>query len=188
MFVRRDLAYFQERKIWTPITSLEVGEQWNEYSIVNEMLYEDEIAQASLNRRGWVVQERLLAPRVVHFGRQEVFWECRETTASDSYRNGLPLSGLSRMYPRFKNLDPDIYRREKVTIGDPDIGNYPAEVMPYKIWNSIILKYSRTSLTKGQDKLIAIAGIARCMNDTYLHDQYVAGMWGRNLELQLLVS
>lgn len=188
LFAHRDLDYFKERTIWTPLNGLEVGPEWREYRIVNEKLYEDEVAHANLNLRGWVTQERLLAPRVVHFGRQEVFWECREITASETYRNGLPLGGLSGMFPRFKNLDPDIYRREKETIGDPDIGDYQKEVMPYKVWNSIVIKYSGTSLTKGQDKLIAIAGIARYMGDMYLNDSYIAGMWERYLDSELLVS
>ena len=31
-----------------------------------------------LNGRGWVLQERLLAPRTLHFGREQLFWERRE--------------------------------------------------------------------------------------------------------------
>lgn len=31
-----------------------------------------------LNGRGWVLQGRLLAPRTLHFGREQLFWECRE--------------------------------------------------------------------------------------------------------------
>ena len=35
-------------------------------------------ANFPLFKRGWVFQERLLAPRVLHFGRQELWWECLE--------------------------------------------------------------------------------------------------------------
>ncbi|KAJ6006655.1 hypothetical protein N7451_004599 [Penicillium sp. IBT 35674x] len=34
------------------------------------------IAKTKLCRRGWVLQERLLAPRTVHFTKQQLFWEC----------------------------------------------------------------------------------------------------------------
>lgn len=34
------------------------------------------IAKTKLCRRGWVLQERLLAPRTVHFSKQQLFWEC----------------------------------------------------------------------------------------------------------------
>ena len=30
-----------------------------------------------LGGRGWALQERLLAPRTLHFGREQLFWECR---------------------------------------------------------------------------------------------------------------
>jgi hypothetical protein len=30
-----------------------------------------------LNRRGWVTQERMLAPRTLHFTSWQLFWECR---------------------------------------------------------------------------------------------------------------
>ena len=33
-----------------------------------------------LMSRGWMYQERLLSPRVLHFGATELVWECREAT------------------------------------------------------------------------------------------------------------
>ncbi|KAH7135647.1 heterokaryon incompatibility protein-domain-containing protein [Dendryphion nanum] len=33
--------------------------------------------------RGWCLQERLLSPRVLHFGAQQVFWECWQQHASE---------------------------------------------------------------------------------------------------------
>lgn len=38
------------------------------------------IDESVLYTRGWVFQERLLSPRVIHFGKEQVYWECRETT------------------------------------------------------------------------------------------------------------
>jgi Heterokaryon incompatibility protein (HET) len=36
----------------------------------------DEINFSSLSRRAWALQERLLAPAILHYGRDEVIWEC----------------------------------------------------------------------------------------------------------------
>jgi hypothetical protein len=36
------------------------------------------IDKAPVNRRGWVLQERLMAPRVLHFCHDQVAWECSE--------------------------------------------------------------------------------------------------------------
>lgn len=52
------------------------------------MAYRDE--RAPVNIRAWVVQERLLAPRVLHFGQTQVIWECRELSACELYPHGLP--------------------------------------------------------------------------------------------------
>jgi hypothetical protein len=43
------------------------------------------VERASTNRRGWVLQERVLSPRVLHFSREQVFWECRQLRACESF-------------------------------------------------------------------------------------------------------
>ena len=35
----------------------------------------DPLRKSPLNRRGWVVQERLLARRIIHFAEDQLFWE-----------------------------------------------------------------------------------------------------------------
>jgi hypothetical protein len=42
-----------------------------------------QILRSKLCKRGWVVQERLLAPRVVHFAKGQLFWECVEKRTSE---------------------------------------------------------------------------------------------------------
>lgn len=37
---------------------------------------------APLMRRGWALQERLLAPRLLHYG-QQMYWECRHCMWSE---------------------------------------------------------------------------------------------------------
>ncbi len=44
-----------------------------------------DVEDAPLNRRAWVVQERLLAPRQIHCGRQQLLWECHQMTASEMF-------------------------------------------------------------------------------------------------------
>jgi hypothetical protein len=46
--------------------------------------YRIDIEEAPLNQRAWVVQERLLAPRVVHFTDRQLYWLCAQLTASES--------------------------------------------------------------------------------------------------------
>ncbi|RSL71758.1 hypothetical protein CEP53_001373 [Fusarium sp. AF-6] len=43
---------------------------------------------APLNRRGWVLQERLLSRRILHFGSTMLYWECGQRAASEMNTNG----------------------------------------------------------------------------------------------------
>lgn len=38
-----------------------------------------------LSGRGWLLQERLLASRTLHFGCEQLFWECRECRHPEGY-------------------------------------------------------------------------------------------------------
>lgn len=58
-----------------------------------------------LNQRGWKLQERILSPRVIHFGHTQIFWECRETVACETYWDGLPLSLQQNTFVNVKTLD-----------------------------------------------------------------------------------
>ncbi|KAH7091524.1 heterokaryon incompatibility protein-domain-containing protein [Paraphoma chrysanthemicola] len=139
------------------------------------------VSQCTVNRRAWVTQERLLAPRVLHFGRYQIFWECREHDACESYPEGLPSLFVAQTTTNFKALDPAVYAKRIAGEGrDVD-----ADTASYRIWNAIVWTYSRTALTVAGDKLIALSGIAKRMMPT-MDDEYVAGMWRKNLGSALL--
>lgn len=46
------------------------------------------VDRAPLNKRAWAVQERLLSPRILHFGAEMLYWECRCRSASELAPNG----------------------------------------------------------------------------------------------------
>jgi hypothetical protein len=68
---------------------------------VETTLWADEVLNAPLNKRGWVLQERLLPPRNVHFCRREVFWECCEQAYCETFAEGL--SWLESFYANEPN-------------------------------------------------------------------------------------
>jgi hypothetical protein len=43
------------------------------------------ISNSPLTKRAWVCQELFLAPRCVLFGKSELIWSCRETTATELF-------------------------------------------------------------------------------------------------------
>jgi hypothetical protein len=38
--------------------------------------FENDVEQAELNKQAWVMQERVLAKRTIHFGANQTYWEC----------------------------------------------------------------------------------------------------------------
>ena len=152
------------------------------WEIIHEEFWETRINQAPLNRRGWVMQERWLSPRVLHYGRDQLLWECRELDACETYPDGLP-KPLRNALSGFK-LDPELLTPLEYWRQDDNTESHPDEVHR-RTWRSIVDKYSVTSLTKEEDKLVAISGIAKRMQGL-LDDEYLAGLWRKDLPCQLL--
>lgn len=157
------------------------------YYCVDGSLWPRNVGEAPLNRRGWVVQERILSPRILHFGVQQLFWECYEMEACESFPNGLPKSkdpltfivrtGLKRIKPVGKN-ELQGPRRD---------ASSESRLDGYAYWDGIVDIYTRSSLTRQGDKLIALSGVAQEMS-LLLNDEYFAGLWKKNLPYQLLWS
>ncbi|EPE34442.1 hypothetical protein GLAREA_10136 [Glarea lozoyensis ATCC 20868] len=93
------------------------------------------IELAPLLKRAWVVQERLLATRVLHFAKGELFWECNQER-------------LCETYPRKM---PDLGTIVSEALIRPD-GNWLSMSEREEMWRSIIGTYSGAQLTKLEDK------------------------------------
>ena len=138
-----------------------------------------------LLRRGWVVQERVLPSRILHFGEFQVFWECRTEDACETYPSGL----LPRMYKTSDCLK----RQSRLVINtnahiQPGTQNFEIFCKDaYYFWWKIVETYSQCNLARAGDKLVAISGLAK---EVYTalgrHDEYLAGLWRRNILSQLL--
>jgi hypothetical protein len=153
---------------------------------VNEHYIDQELYKNQpLLTRGWVVQERLLAPRVLHFGETQIFWECNEITCSESYPSGVPIHS-----ERLRERDPPLKMQNP---GAAALANRETmgmtrdfRVSVYDFWEKAVKMYTRCKLTKGSDKLVAIGGIAWELN-LYLgnKDEYLAGVWRNDVFAQL---
>ncbi|TVY80789.1 hypothetical protein LSUE1_G006736 [Lachnellula suecica] len=81
LFVNRD-PYFT--------TALEVRAEWDNVEHQNIVLHPSDfwatrIGNAPLNKRGWVLQERVLAPRTIHFTHDQIIWEAQTERACKIY-------------------------------------------------------------------------------------------------------
>ncbi|KAK2051065.1 heterokaryon incompatibility protein [Colletotrichum caudatum] len=183
IFFGRDprVSHTADVRICVEGLGLQSGTSYMDCSILDLEFWGNNIGQCPLNTRGWVLQERLLSPRVLHFARDQLFWECREHTAAECYPESLPVALRNGIPANFKKLDP-ASRSPQLAAS----GNTSSDLMFYHgVWNSIARAYSNTRLTKSSDKLIALSGVAKYFA-ARINDVYVAGMWRRYLASSLL--
>jgi Heterokaryon incompatibility protein (HET) len=156
------------------VTKIKIGwEDEAEYMIIDSHLWEDCIARAPLNTRAWALQEKLLSPRVLHFGQEQMFWECAEQLACETFPSGMP---MGMKYEHLKVAYAMLKIKGSIM---EDIADTQA------FWYEIVEMYSRCFLTKSHDKLIALSGVVRRFQQMS-DDRYFAGLWEQNLACQLL--
>ncbi|KAK3689147.1 heterokaryon incompatibility protein-domain-containing protein [Podospora appendiculata] len=143
----------------------------------------DDVDKGILNTRAWVFQERLLSPRILHFGASQVFWECCRASASEVYPDGFP----ENVEPvRYKANQPAKTVQKQKKRRDDDLDTDLATIQEMNYWADIVTNYTACNLTFGSDKLIALSGVATLARDLMGGDEYLAGMWRRGLGSQLL--
>jgi hypothetical protein len=125
------------------------------------------------------LQEKILAPRVLHFSNEQVFWECRRLRACESFPDGVSTSVLSMITvdrPPLKDFVPG-----KV------LDEYGAESTKMKAsyWQCVVDSYGTMQLSFTTDRLIALSGIAREVQKM-IPSIYVAGIWQDQLPHSLL--
>jgi hypothetical protein len=124
-----------------------------------------EIDGSPLSERGWVCQERILSPRILHYTDTQLFWECRQVLkAEDNLQvSGDTVCGLAR----------SLYGSTTDPIGRANL---------LGIWyNAVVAQsYSRRKLTRPEDKLSALSGIARAFG-RHFRTTYLAGLWYQDL-------
>lgn len=144
-------------------------------------------AQFPLFSRAWVFQERMLASRVLHFGKQELWWECMESNHCEcgGINSGERLGSGEAKY------------QSKIT-HQRIISTSSLAYLTLR-WHDIIEEYSELNLTKSRDKLTALSGIAsqmyfiresRQIKQRRVHHsgdrRYLAGLWSDTIVTDLL--
>lgn len=135
----------------------------------------ENVMKSPLNRRAWVMQERLLAPRVLHFLAGQVSWECGQMLAWEkapwaSYGVGpdgsrVPSHRVLSEMGKFTSIRFDM---ERLSFDHPKRSHY--------FWDKLVGRYGECGLTNQSDRLVAISGVARRVAQV-TGDQYVAGLW-----------
>jgi hypothetical protein len=131
--------------------------------------------KAPLNHRGWALQERLLSTCVLHFTRQEMFWECQTSSTQES---SITEHRGPTDFQLLVSSEGDDFKRVLTSIG-PD--RFSPQTGAFALWMRLIRQFSRRSLTFPSDKLPAISGLAAIMA-AKTRSKYMAGLWEDDLQ------
>jgi len=144
------------------------------YYIFDKSYWDRQLFDGTLHHRGWVFQERFLAPRQLYFTKQQILWECLDDHKCEGFPNGIPL------HDSFKSIVPlmKLSRQQK----SPEDTQMSDQAI--SLWIDLVTSYSRCNFTNPSDKLLAFAGVAKLFQEI-TNDAYVAGLW-RSRVLDLL--
>lgn len=132
--------------------------------------------------RAWVYQERMLSTRTLHFGRYEMFFECKSGIRCECHSIRFQGSDFESLVPLIKVEYAEAlenYRdgQEEYT----DAIRYHGA----RMWRTMVCSYTALSLTKSKDRLIAISGLAKQLASGR-KSRYLAGIWEETLNDDLL--
>jgi hypothetical protein len=134
--------------------------------------FKKEVVENPLLTRGWILQERFLSSRYIHFGRDQWFWQCREATlAQVEGQTGINSWGAANLK---LGADMGIVKYIQSSRGDFD-----------QWWTKVVETYSRLGFLHARDRLIALQGL---MSEIKRRNgkQHEFGMWLESLHAQLL--
>ncbi|KAH6665936.1 hypothetical protein B0J14DRAFT_660071 [Halenospora varia] len=112
--------------------------------------FRTDVEEGLLNRRGWVLQERALSPRTIHFTSNQAYWECGEGIRSET------LSKLRNSKAAF--------------LGDPQ---FPKSSLKYlkggriRLFEILYERYSSLAFTYMTDRAVAIIGLEKRLLTTF---------------------
>lgn len=124
--------------------------------------FDELVGFSELSKRGWIMQERVLSPRIIHFtttGDGRTFWESRRTGTFE-YTTTI-----------------DFIRRQSVS--DISLCTFT------QYWFDLVERFSECELTYEDDKLYAIAGIAQHVQGK-INIMFKEGLWENSFYCGLL--
>ena len=147
-----------------------VGIEDGVYKCLRSTIWQDLVDSSPLVKRAWVVQERAVAKRTLHFTRNELLWECQQMCCSEVFPKGLPATMKGGGEADAEGFDKRVHHQRH--------GN----------WGGLVRLFSRGRLSYSGDKLLAVGGLARqyMQRNRLRSADYVCGMWKEMLPQGLL--
>lgn len=154
------------------VVTMKQNHKMRGFHIIREDYWERTVNDAPLNQRAWVVQERMLSSKTLHFTRDQLIWDCNEMLRFES--SELELAAWTSRYSR--SLGPKRnyhYLNIEQHGGDAD-----------DEWLVAMRKYSTSSLTFRTDKVIALLGLIGHF-EQILGNTHYAGFWRESMVYHL---
>lgn len=148
------------------LVTLNAGAAQKRYHILDDSYWDRQISNTVLNQRGWVFQERLLAPRVLHFAQHQIFWECFSEQKCEAFSLGVPWQKSLKSFEAIFKPAP----LEQSVMSDS----------AFHQWQNLVESYTKCALTVPGDKLVALSGLAHVFQDA-TGDEYLGGLWKSRL-------
>ncbi|KAM0543444.1 hypothetical protein ACHAPJ_012308 [Fusarium lateritium] len=150
------LFYRKEKRdvdAWLPIW---VRREWGgpfsgDYCVSDHHNWWTRVANSPLNRRGWVFQERILAPRALHLGLEQVVLECCSTSVCERLPYGDPAA-------RGGHALMSLIKQFVLGVRNNDLAQLTLEGV-FRDWNQVVRGYAQGQLTIETDRLVALAGL-----------------------------
>ncbi|KAK4198693.1 heterokaryon incompatibility protein-domain-containing protein [Triangularia verruculosa] len=160
-----------ERKVPDLVSTADGQEWW----VLRGDFWSQEVLDKILYTRGWVFQERMLSPRVLHFSRTQVMWDCATISAAEVLPAGLPL-------PLDTVAATERHWRERLLLMSEEGEDLAASLVGTAdnslagFWKAAVRNYTRCLLTNySQDRLKAFWGVAKLIRDGLRQEKQARG-------------
>ncbi|KAF2661048.1 HET-domain-containing protein [Lophiostoma macrostomum CBS 122681] len=144
-----------------------------------------DVSKSPLSKRSWILQERFLSTRVLHFTIGMIYLETSHGVRSE---DGWTPADAMRLTVDSANLltaEQFMYRKPlSLQRFSHYLSDNSADQDSPMEWFSLLEMYSTCSLTKERDKLPALFGIVRAIQ--HAHWVYLAGIWKDRLYMGLM--
>lgn len=166
--------------------SLCVREPWQHRDIIRNSALDD--LTFPLSTRGWALQERLFASRVLHFAAYEMIWECK--TSLNCECKGIlqqPLCQYGFEHPKasFETAKVKV-SMGRMTMSSPSwaaSGDMLQQRDFFAVWTQLVSAYTARHLTVETDRLPAMSALAKHLSQGGV---YLAGLWANDLPWHLV--
>lgn len=150
-----------------------------------------DIEHSILSSRGWAAQERMLAPRVLHYTKRQMIWECIEGFQFEASGIKDTVTGSGQIDLRYhkSKIQPFVMQGLDISQStstqeqpqDSSLSPIYDPIARIRAWQQCADEFSGRDLTVSSDKLHAISGIASIMNHENQLGTYLAGLWSKHL-------